>query len=275
MQFLASVNRRGGGSWLAALVLGIAAALPARAALLFSEDFESYAPGSNLVGQGGWAEGNVGGSVLTVNPGTFLPTRVLDGRATTGVGQANVATHSLPLASDPNVITTLRFDAYATTATPITHNMAVGIIDAPVPALTQLAIWYPEPFQRPQGWTFTFGGDLFHVIGGFDQPVTMAIVIDGIANEIYGLYDFGSGMTQTPHFGITDAQITAFRDLWLFVDHRDLGFYTGMEVDNIQVFDNTGLPTPIPEPASLLLLGAGLVGLLGSRKICRPNGQTV
>jgi hypothetical protein len=70
------------------LIASVSITMPASADILFTEDFESYAPGSNLVGQGGWIEAwPLGSSVITVANGTFLPTRVLDGRASTGLGQ--------------------------------------------------------------------------------------------------------------------------------------------------------------------------------------------
>lgn len=46
------------------------------ASLVFSEDFESYAAGSDLRGQGGWFGG---GGPMLVGTGGPLPTHILDG----------------------------------------------------------------------------------------------------------------------------------------------------------------------------------------------------
>ena len=53
-------------------------ATAAKADSLFAESFESYASGTNLIGQGGWVS-NFSGSTVPINSGNYLPSKVLDG----------------------------------------------------------------------------------------------------------------------------------------------------------------------------------------------------
>jgi len=225
------------------------------AAISFSEDFESYAGGSNLSGQGGWA-----GDTMYVGSGTYMSGSVLDGRDDIGSNIFSSSRNDLGETLDASGITTLKFDAYATSNTPITHATGVGLDNA---AGGSSVVWFTgrDNATGLLGWSFELSGLLdtstyVRYAGGYDDVVTMGIVVDGIANEIYGIYDFGSGGTgETPHYSVTDAQINELNAAVIYVDYRPpttstyLGeTYAGGEFDNITV---------IPEPATALLLGLG------------------
>lgn len=85
----------------------------------------------------------------------------------------------------------------------------------------------------------------------------MSIVVDGVANEVYGVYDFGSGPLQTPHYAVTDAQIATLNEVGVEFDFRGT---LGPELDNLRVFDDVA--SAVPEPGTALLAAASL-GLLG------------
>lgn len=237
---------------------------PVSAGLIFSEDFESYAPGSNLSGQGGWV-----GDMMSVNNGSYLTgSKVLDGRDDIGTNTFSTSRKGLgdPLSSSS--VSTLTFDAYATSSVPITHATGVGLDNT---AGGSSVIWWAvKDTNGLMSWSFEISGLLdtsayVRYAGGYDEVVSMSIVVDGIANEVYGIYDYGSGGTgETPHYSVTDAQIEELNAVSINVDYRppttstQFGdTYAGGEFDNIVV---------IPEPGTVLLLGLG--GLLLRNKNC-------
>ena len=114
---------------------------------------------------------------------------------------------------------------------------------------------------RFEAGQLTGGSNGFVVLGVYDTPVKMSIVIDGVANEVYGVYDFGGGALQTPHYAVTDAvtdaQIATLNEVGVEFDFRGT---LGAELDNLRVFDNVA--ASVPEPGTALLVDASL-GLLG------------
>ncbi len=250
------------------LALGaVFATAPASAVTLYSDDFESYAAGSDLIGQGGWASG-FAGSVAPVSNGTYLPSKVLDGRTALGAGQINVVSRAIG-SLDASLVTMLSVDAYATTDRSTTHNMAIFLTDRPDIGFTAAAGWFAD--HTGPGWKFTVNCcDVFDTAGGYDMPVKMSLVIDGAANEAWGTYDFGAGMLETPHYAVSDVYIASLDSLLAFIDHR--GGTRGMEIDNLVLADNT---RPIPEPSTLALSGLGIaLVVLTSRQRRRVNTVT-
>ena len=241
---------------LAILCVFMVFTLPASASLIFSEDFESYAPGSSLSGQGGWV-----GDMMYVNNGSYMTgSNVLDGRDDIGVNMFSVSRNSFGASLDNAAVSTMTFDAYATSSVPITHASGVGLDNA---AGGSLAAWFTgrDNATGLLGWSFEVSGLLDTTAyvrygGGYDEIVTMGIVVDGIANEIYGTYSYASGgYGETTHYAVTDAQIDELNAAVIYVDYRPpttstyLGeTYAGGEFDNLMV---------IPEPATLALIALG------------------
>lgn len=247
--------KQAGGAIIAVVATLVAA--PVAAATLFEENFEAYAVGSNVTGQGGWVPDYVN-STLNVGNGSFLPGKVLNGLDRTNGGQ-NYSARPFGFALNPSVITTYSFDAYAS-STGSTHNSGTGFGNANIgnfylsgPAWTASLFGAAGP-----RWHFDVGnfngnsGDYIDILGGYDTPVKMSIVVDGVANEVYGVYDFGSGALQTPHYAATDAQIATLSEVGVSFDFRGT---RGPELDNLRVFDSV---SSVPEPSIALLMSTAL-----------------
>lgn len=247
---------------LTVAALAIAASLvatPVAATTLFQEDFEAYAVGSNITGQGGWVPDYVN-SAINVGNGSFLPTRVLNGFDRTN-GAQNFSARPLGFALNPDRINTLAFDAYAKSGA--THNAVVGLGNSSIQIFALSGPYWQNDFFAGHNWRFSAQnltgkpGDFIDVSGGYDTLLRMSIVVDGIANEVYGVYDFGGGPLQTPHYAVTDAQIATLNEVGVHFDFRGT---LGPELDNLRVFDNVA--AAVPEPGTALLIAASL-GLFG------------
>ena len=247
---------------LTVAITAIAATLvasPVAAATLFEENFEAYAVGSSVTGQGGWVPDYVN-STLNVGNGSFLPSKVLNGLDPAN-GDENISARPLGFAFDPNRITTFSFDAYATSDG--THNAQIGLGNS---SILHFALSGPAwtPYGVPRfglpgpHWHFDAGAitgvpsNFVDLLGGYDTPVRMSIVVDGVAKEVYGVYDFGSGAQQTPHYAVTDVQIATLNEVGVYFDFRG---GRGPELDNLRVFDN--VPS-VPEPSIAVLMSSAL-----------------
>ncbi len=238
-----------------ACVFGLSATI-ATAAPIFSEDFDSYADGSNLSGQGGWV-----GDIMYVNNGTYMTgSKVLDGRDDIPTKTISISRNGFGSSLDSSAISTMTFDAYATTTAPLTHNSGVGLDNI---AGGTLVAWWPVKAQSGVfSWSFAptglVGSGNYHLVaGGYNEVVSMSIVVDGVANEVYGKYDFGSGGTgETPHYSVTDAKIEELNSAVIYADYRSPqnattphgDTFSGGEFDNMVV---------VPEPASIIVLTLG------------------
>jgi len=245
------------------MAIGVHAAV-ADAGVIFSEDFESLTDG-NLVGQGGWT----GDAVNLSSSGTHLGTRVSNGLQFVGPSTQHATLHALALPTTGRVV--VDFDAFAiTTTSPRSHNSGL-LVTAPVaPGGSQLfAGWFNNSFATDgPKWTFeeTLSGNALFAFGGHDEPVSLAIVLDYDNNEIFGRYDFGSGVMETTKVSVSAADLQALNSLTIANDFRGT---LGVELDNITV---NSVASAVPEPSSLVLLGIGTLCLIGYR---RKRRQTI
>lgn len=130
------------------VIAAACAATPATATTLFQEDFENYAVGSNITGQGGWVPDYVN-SAINVGNGIFLPTKVLNGLARTNSAQ-NFSARPLGFAFDPSRTTTFAFDAYAKSGA--THNGVIGLGNSSIPVFVFGGpYWQNDFFQGTTG----------------------------------------------------------------------------------------------------------------------------
>ena len=213
--------------------------------IIFSENFESYATGSNLVGQNGWTGlldpsfPITGPSTVTVTAGAFLPSQVMNGRAATGLGQQNMAEHLVPMNTD--TVTTLHYDAYAPSGV---HNQEISLQPFG-PDFGHRVLWTVDQ-TFGEGWRFVsggVGGGSFFASGGFNQAVKLGIVLDGVANQVWGIFDYGEGFVETPRFPLDDERHATLNAVHIFVDHRGTHSH-GIEVDNIVLSELQSNETP-------------------------------
>jgi hypothetical protein len=208
--------------------------------VVFTEDFEGYAPGSNLIGQGGWSNwpAFLPTSRLVVNSGTHLPGNVLDGRSLYDPRQLHGGLRGIPV--NPEGITVVRLTAFATSAPLRSHNSGLSFGSSPNGSAPS-AGWEPVSFTgsapSTARWKFAATpGSSVEIPGGFDAPIHLAVVADGIANRIYGIYDFGSGPMETPHYSVSHADIAALQFAGVYVDQHAVTLNaTGAEIDNLTV----------------------------------------
>jgi len=155
--------------------------------------------------------------------------------------------HALSAPLDSSVISSLRFDAYASSGSWTSHNTSLGLGTGNTPSIYWQA-------NQPGSWIFRpLGGDLVEVGGGFNAEVHLAIVLDGTRNKQWGTYDFGFGVQKTPESDISALDIGALDHVHVYVDYRSQSFsLRGAEFDNLSL-------TVVPELESS---GVGIAGFL-------------
>lgn len=237
---------------LAACGGSLLAASEAKAAgLIFKDNFQGYWVGTNLRGYGGWDGSTSAGtpSEMPINTGAYLQSgNVINTRAITETDRFHLIGHRLP-AFDPTAVTTISIDAFALSDS---INTGWGIGENPVPG---------AEFVNPEGffsdfrafWSYGPGGwyfDLRGIAGNFDyhyflfptyedKQVSLKIIIDGPAGQIYAEYNDGTMPLVSPSRAITAEQITALAAIAIYSD-RSLAGRKGLEFDNIEVTTTAG-----------------------------------
>ncbi len=133
------IRMRLGATAVCALSLA-ASSGSASASLLFSDDFEAYAAGGDLLGQGGWFGSDGPMPVGAVGP---MPTQVLDGIAAPSPATQHFAGHAVA-APAPGVVTVMDFDALASARS---ANSWAGLSSDATGSLDSAVIW---DFDRSQ-----------------------------------------------------------------------------------------------------------------------------
>ncbi len=227
----------------------MASACLAQSAVLLSEDFESYAGGSSLSGQGGWTGGDI-----RIGDSPSLGSRVLDGFQPGGTPGWLGASHPLARALDPAEVTRFSFTAH-TLPFPMASSGSVGL-QTP----TGFIGWNIMFFQYPE-WIFqapASGDRIF--LSALNFTGTLGLVVDGPTSQVYGFLESAQG-------GIFPTR-SIFIDPQLISTIGSVGVYmppgSGIQVDNLKV-------EVVPEPSMWLLLPPAL-GLLffRHRKLTRP-----
>jgi len=250
-----------------ATVLGAwACGVPALGQLVFFEDFESYAPGSDLVGQGGWTFAGPPHQTVSprVNLGVGLSTQVMDGHSFVGGTGGSRFVRELPSGIEFSSRAALTFDAFAFSAGPPTQAWTMGFAADPVDnpgAVYWAAIVVPG---EPRWVLVGPNGLVVESVAGsssFDRPIQLGITLDLASSEYWGTYDVGAGPIETGHHAITSGGIAALQYLqgYLYFPSGDAS--RGGELDNIR------LRITVPETETWL--GGMALACMGFLSYCR------
>ena len=228
----------------------------------FSDNFESYAPGSNLAGQGGWT----GCGTIPINTSSSLPTQVARVDLGSAAGCSGAKTgfawidHTFSGNIGANAVTTLSFNAYAPNES---HNTNVFLSDAGGTNVNGIDL--DTDFFLP-GWQLILykngnGSAHINIPGGTGMPVSFEVVVDVPNQDVYAIYDFGSGPQTSATLSLVgDTTLSQWNTLSLVGDYR-FGLPQG-QIDNLSL---TQTPTAAPEPNFVMLLGAGIAAMLWKR----------
>ena len=235
----------------------------------FEEDFESYAEGSELDGQGGWT---TNGSPLIVSTGGGIGSKVGNGRIVSQAGDFSLSLRELPASAplDPTQVYSVSFDAFAHSMSPeLSHNSGVFLYDE---AGVHVVGWFAENNSNTPtpnvSWVFTLGDCAEVIAGGFDNIVSLEIVLDPEKQQTFGRADFGAGVVETAPCPMPPDAFAAIAQVGILQDFRFTGSnFLGVEIDNIKATcsegDDTGTSNQPP---------VAVAGLLGNPNLpaCVP-----
>ena len=206
---------------------------------MFADDFEAYARGTALPGQGGWHAHALTMAPVMLAAGNGLGSTVLSGITRTGDGSYTAGNfpammHALPRRLRPADKATLSVDAYAFTS----HRSHAAGASLAAPDLSVFvgwqAAWYLVPDREQAKWRFDCPGGSIIFHGAFDELVRLEAIVDGAAGMTYGRITHSGGVFETPHCPITPTQIANLTEVVLTEDFRDSS-YLGLEYDNVHV----------------------------------------
>jgi hypothetical protein len=208
---------------------------------VFFEDFEAYAPGSNLNGQGGWSGRNGVGSdsAVQVTTGTALAGQVLDGHHPILAETIHFLGHAIPVPR-PGEIVRVSFKAHAFSSGPASLNAGLALGPEPVPdpfvhqGFDMIKVWWSI---AADGWYFDTRG-----VGGvaeaaipssFDTTVELSLVMDRVAGLVYGTYKDSTRTLETARYPVTAEHFDQLDALTIFQDQTS--GRNGVEIDDVLV----------------------------------------
>ncbi len=196
----------------------------------FADNFNSYTNG-NLAGQGGWT----GNDVQVANG-------IVDGAIDPKTGLISTVQHPItPVTSGVNLQLLLNAFAYSQTITGIHLRSS----DSGIGLQSSLTWYMNTDTPGAPRWifdsTFLSGGTTFSppTGTGFDQWVTLGIVVDQVNMQLYGVYDFGQGLQKAPAVPITPAEIAQITNVHFLEDYSKPSVYLGANFDNLVVSTTT------------------------------------
>lgn len=245
----------------------------AHANVIFSENFESYAAETDLIGQGGWfRHAGQGTGPLIIRQGAGLGSLVADGHTWPGSASQVTAQHALSVGPNTTRLS-LNSDAYAfpTSSGVRSHNFNIYLTDA---SESVVYGWTYAALSDPNcsgGYHFngnTLGAPspakCFNATSALDMPVSLETIIDLTTSSVQGnIYQNNTLVFQTAVFSVAPALIQGLDHISMRTEYRGEFDYTGGEVDNIVVRAES---VELPEPSSLVMFCIGLIGLRFTRR---------
>jgi hypothetical protein len=195
---------------------------------LYEEDFEPYAAGSSLAGQGGWV-----GDDVRVGDRAELGSRAASGQIDTGSAARAVVRHPLPPIDGGVAELTLR--AYAYLRQPLTDKAGVFLSDG------EIDVGWLASKGAGLAWRFDLRAltgeveDFEDLFGGYAEPVALALVIDDLRDEAYGRYDFGDGPRTTRRIAIPAGAAARLTSVAIVQDYYDPTDHLGADLDELRV----------------------------------------
>jgi len=215
---------------------------------IFAENFEAYAQGSNISGQGGWV-----GNDIRVGVGNGLGSKALDGGiyvSPPGYMPSFTVNQFAPGGLSQSHLYVLTFDAYARQWS---HDAGVYFY-APTHYDQGLSIgwWVVGTIYTnvPLGWMFDARGltgdeNALQPMGiAVDRPVTLQVVLDPANGRAWGVADFGSGTVTTNQIYFDPSRVSGITGVIAHMDFRGLDWLDA-ELDNIVV--NADVPVGVTE----------------------------
>ncbi len=202
-------------------------------------DFQSLASG-NLSGQDGWygddvpvQQGIVNEQVVPVDS-NGNPIEAFQGSSenfTVPAGTAQIV---------------LTFDTLAFSSTTTSHvrsnNDGVALGGGYELGWVPVTNTTGQPFWEFDVRVFTGNPQaLQELTGGFDQWVQLGVVADFADDEVYGIFNFGSGWQMTQPYTVSAAALATLTAVSIVADYRDPSAYLGSYVSNV----NVTLPAPM------------------------------
>lgn len=205
---------------------------------LFTGAFDSDNYGDGVLnGQDGWE-----GSVVLSSNDKHLPGRVMDGFQPNGKPIGGYRKFELPKDASRIVLKCDVFASSGVDGTYISHNSAVGF------GRSRRIRWACIGQKKPVGWSFdahkAAGDPNAHerVHHGFDRPVTLYVIVDRNALQVYGRLDDGESVHETQHFPITEAVANELDRVVIEQDLREGS--GGIKVGNLSVVSYAGSKEP-------------------------------
>lgn len=118
--------------------------------------------------------------------------------------------------------------------------------------------------------------DVFNATFGYNMDImapTDETILGNLVSKTSAEFDFNRRLTFMDDFLVDSALGIPFIAFDLTESDSDFDFGTRVEIDN--VFVQAQVAEPIPEPATILLLGAGIAGLVGFKRKTASKRKTL
>jgi hypothetical protein len=200
---------------------------------IFSEDFESYAEGSDLSGQGGWT-----GDSVYLNTNSYTGSRGADGfqKAGTALHWTHSPNKNIPI----DRVTLFHFDMFiANNISDTSNNSGLWLNES----RNDIAIFEVHPFWAQNG---TAKGIQFRsknsapgisetVLSNVESNVKVTVVINPFTETVKAIFDINGVIKETSAQPLAKADLAFAKNFNIFQDYRYWSQVKGVIIDNIHI----------------------------------------